>query len=263
MSPFYALEGRLLQLAFLEQWLKGVDSGVLQEPPIKLAIRSSRHAYEWRYEHEWPLARTQWRTYHLGAGDGSLRVSPPADAAVAGYVATADIADDTALARFATPPFERATEITGPLALHAWVSASEPDADLFVVVRNIGPDDAEVTFQGAIPTAHHIAVAYGWLRISHRALDEAASTPWQPVHTHTDPRPVPPGEAVLVDVEIWPTSMVFAAGHRLVVEIRAHDDPGIAPFLHTHPDDRRWGGAMAVHTGPGHESMLVVPVIPD
>jgi predicted acyl esterase len=262
MSPFYALEGRLLQLAFLEQWLKGVDSGMLQEPPIKLAIRRSRDAYEWRYEHEWPLARTEWRTYHLDASDGSLGDAPPASAAHAEYVGDADVADDTALVRFATPPFARDTEITGPLALHAWVSASEPDADLFVVVRDIGPDGREITFQGAIPTAHHIAVAYGWLRLSHRALDEAASTPWQPVHTHTDPQPVRPGEPVLADVEIWPTSLVFAAGHRLVVEVRAHDDPGIAPFLHTHPGDRRWGGAMAVHTGPGHDSTLVVPVIP-
>jgi len=131
-----------------------------------------------------------------------------------------------------------------------------------VVVRNVGPDGEEVTYQGAIPTAHHVAAAYGWLRLSHRALDEDASTPWQPVHTHVGLAPVTPGEPVAVDVEIWPTSVVLGPGHRLAVEIRAHDDPGIFPFHHTHPGDRRWGGAMAVHTGPGHESYLVVPVIP-
>src|SRR4029453_934775 len=187
---------------------------------------------------------------------------PPGSAGTASYQASPDVSGEGTAVRFATAPVESEREITGPVALHGWVSASSPDADLFVVVRNVGPDGEEVTYQGAIPTAHHMAAAYGWLRLSHRALDEDASTPWQPVHTHVDLAPVTPGESVAVDVEIWPTSVVLAPGHRLVLEIRAHDDPGIAPFHHTHPGDRRWGGAMTVHTGPAHESCLVVPVIP-
>ena len=263
MSPFYALDGRLEQLRFLEHWLKDIDTGITREPPVKLAIRRSRDDHVWRYEHEWPLARTQWTRLHLdAAGDRLLGADEPERPGTVGYRAEPDETGDGALARFATEPVESETEITGPLALHLWVSASSPDADLFVVVRNLGPDGEEVTYQGAIPTAHHVAAAYGWLRLSHRTLDAAASTPWQPVHTHVDLAPVTPGKPAAVDVEIWPTSVVLAPGHRLVLEIRAHDDPGIAPFHHTHPGDRRWGGAMAVHTGPGHESYLVVPVIP-
>ena len=265
MSPFYALDGRLEQLRFLEQWLKDVDTGITREPPVKLAIRRSRDDHAWRYEHEWPLARTRWTRLHLDAtGDLSLRAGPSSVAGSVSYEASPDVTGDDAGAavRFTTAPFESETELTGPLALRVWVSASASDADLFVVVRNLGPDGVEVTYQGAIPTAQHVAAAYGWLRLSHRALDEAASTPWQPVHTHVDLAPVTPGEPLAVDVEIWPTSVVLAPGHRLVLEIRAHDDPGIAPFHHTHPGDRRWGGAMTVHTGPAHESYLVVPVIP-
>jgi predicted acyl esterase len=245
--------------------LKDVDTGITREPPVKLAIRRSRDDHTWRYEHEWPLARTRWTRLHLdAAGDLSLRVGPSSVAGSVSYEASPDVTGDDAGAavRFTTAPFESETELTGPLALRVWVSASASDADLFVVVRNLGPDGEEVTYQGAIPTAQHVAAAYGWLRLSHRALDEAASTPWQPVHTHVDLAPVTPGEPVAVDVEIWPTSVVLAPGHRLVLEIRAHDDPGIAPFHHTHPGDRRWGGAMTVHTGPAHESYLVVPVIP-
>ncbi len=40
-----------------------------------------------------------------------------------------------------------------------------------------------------------------------------------------------PGEVVQVDVEIWPTSMVFEAGHRLVLDIEAHDGEGSSVFL--------------------------------
>src|SRR5262249_41120767 len=58
--PFYALEGRLLQLRFLEQFLRGVDTGITREPPIRLAIRDDGDRYHWRYESEWPIGRTAW-----------------------------------------------------------------------------------------------------------------------------------------------------------------------------------------------------------
>ena len=65
--PFYALEGRLLQMRFLEQFLRGVDTGITREPPIRLAIRDDGERYHWRYENEWPIARTVWTEYRLDA----------------------------------------------------------------------------------------------------------------------------------------------------------------------------------------------------
>ena len=58
--PSIRTEGRRDQLRFFDYWLKGVDNGVMDEPPVKLAIRKGRDAFEWRYENEWPIARTQW-----------------------------------------------------------------------------------------------------------------------------------------------------------------------------------------------------------
>src|SRR5213078_197370 len=58
--PFYTDEGKRDQLRFLDYWLKGIDNGVMDEPPVKLAIRKGRDEIEWRHEHEWPLARTRW-----------------------------------------------------------------------------------------------------------------------------------------------------------------------------------------------------------
>ena len=59
VHPFYTEEGRRDQLRFFDYWLKGIDNGVMDEPPVKLAIRKGRDEIEWRHEHEWPLARTQ------------------------------------------------------------------------------------------------------------------------------------------------------------------------------------------------------------
>src|SRR5262245_45562212 len=71
VHPFYSEEGRGDQLRFFDYWLKGIDNGVMQEPPVKLAIRKGRDEAEWRFEHEWPLARTRWTKFYF-------ELSPPA-----------------------------------------------------------------------------------------------------------------------------------------------------------------------------------------
>ena len=65
VHPFYTEEGRRDQLRFFDHWLKGIDNGVMDEPPVKLAIRKGRDEIEWRHEHEWPLKRTQWTKFYF------------------------------------------------------------------------------------------------------------------------------------------------------------------------------------------------------
>ena len=64
--PFYAEEARKDQLRFFDHWLKGKDTGLMKEPPVKLLIRTGGGKnYQWRYENEWPLARTRWTKFFL------------------------------------------------------------------------------------------------------------------------------------------------------------------------------------------------------
>ena len=72
VHPFYTEEGKRDQLRFFDYWLKGIDNGVMDEPPVKLAIRKGRDEIAWRHEHEWPLARTQWTKFYfdLSAASG-------------------------------------------------------------------------------------------------------------------------------------------------------------------------------------------------
>ena len=63
--PFYSEDGRRDQLRFFDYWLKDIDNGVMQEPPVKLAIRTGHGEYHFRHENEWPIARTQWTKLHL------------------------------------------------------------------------------------------------------------------------------------------------------------------------------------------------------
>ncbi len=181
---------------------------------------------------------------------------------------------------FVSAPLAADTEITGPSALTLYVSSSTADADLFVVLRVFSPDLREETFQGALDP--HTPVAQGWLRASHRKLDPALSTPFRPYHTHDEKQPLTPGEVVRVDIELWPTSIVAPAGHRLALSVRGRDYvypggagerlsnlknalTGCGPFLHDDPRDRPpelFAGRTTLHATSGRLPSLLLPIIP-
>ena len=181
---------------------------------------------------------------------------------------------------FLTAPLASETEITGPSALKLFVSSSTSDADLFVVLRVFSPDLKEVVFQGAIDP--HTPVGQGWLRASHRKLDRKLTTPYRPYHTHDEKQPLKRGEVAELDIEIWPTSIVVPAGHRVGLTIRGKDYEyggasggrlsnfknelrGCGPFLHDDPLDRPsdiFGAVTSLHFGGRRQPFLLLPIIP-
>ena len=112
-------------------------------------------------------------------------------------------------------------EITGPVAAKLWLSSDSADADVFLALRVFSPEGAEVTFQGS--NDPRVPVGLGWLRASQRKLDPQKSLPYRPWHTHDEFQKLTPGEAVELDVEIWPTSIVIPAGFRLALAVRGRD----------------------------------------
>ena len=117
---------------------------------------------------------------------------------------------------FLTPPLTQETEITGPSALKLFVSSSTVGRRHLRRAARLLADLKEVVFQGAIDP--HTPVGQGWLRASHRQLDKKLSKPYRPYHTHSKKQPLKPGEVVALDVEIWPTSIVVPAGHRIATD---------------------------------------------
>jgi predicted acyl esterase len=258
ITPFYSTEGRLFQKRFLDQWLLGVDTGILREPRVKLAIRRGGDRYIWRYENEWPIARTEWTPLYLDASTGGLSLQRPQSASKTYFSAEAAGHKDSR-AVFTTVPFERETEFTGPIALKVFASSTADDMDLFVMVRRIDAGGREIMFPGQSSPA--IPAAYGWLRASHRKLDTTRSLPYRPYHSHDELQKVTPGEIIPLEIEVWPTSVVFEPGERLLLEIASEDDPHIEPFVHTHPGDRIRKGTTSIHTGGGCDSFLLLPLI--
>ena len=72
------------QLRWFDHWLKGIDTGILDEPPVKIFVMGENR---WRDEREWPLARTRYTPYYFGSrgrantagGDGTLHPAAPGD----------------------------------------------------------------------------------------------------------------------------------------------------------------------------------------
>lgn len=272
-TEFYTDYGVELQRRFLDHFLKGEDNGWDKQPAVQLQVRTLNGFVE-RHEHEWPIARTNWTRMHLDADKGVLGDALSTEAKVE-YSATGDGVS------FFSEPLQQDTEITGPSSMKLFISSETVDADIFVVVRVFSPDDSEVVFQGAIDP--HTPIGQGWLRASHRKLDEDLSTECRPYHTHDAKQLLVPGEIYELDIEIWPTSIVVPAGYRLAVTVRGSDYEypgdtggvklsnfknelkGCGPFLHDDPRDRPpsiFGKKVTIYTGGARSSSVLLPIVP-
>ncbi len=272
-THFYTDYGVSLQKRFFARFLKDDARAWPDAPRVRLQVRHIDR-FVAREENEWPIARTEWRRLYL---DPAAQALAPEAPKAPGSVSYAALGEGLT---FVSAPLERETEITGPLAARLFLSSSTTDADVFLVFRVFSADLREVVFQGAIDP--HTPVAQGWLRASHRKLDAKLSTPYRPYHAHDEVQPLAPGKPVQLDVEIWPTSIVVPAGHRLALSVRGRDYEwqkstgarlsnfknelrGCGPFLHDDPRDRPakiFGGTNTLHFGPGQEAYVLVPVVP-
>ena len=282
VHPFYTADGRRDQIRFLDYWLKGKQNGIMDEPPVKLAIRHGADQIEWRTEQEWPLARTQWTKMYFdiasatgtGPYQGSLVDKNPSKESSCTYAATGTgsmgsssaasaqvmgggIKPDMGIALF-TPAMTEDMEITGPLSATFWVSSSSEDMDLFITMRHFDEAGQEIMETGQ--QGSPVPVAKGWLRVSHRELDQEKTLPYRPYHLHQRRLWLTPGEIVQVDVEIWPTSMVFKKGHQMRLDVQPRDGVGSASYMHYHADYNT--GTNTIYAGGKYESYILLPVIP-
>ena len=160
---------------------------------------------------------------------------------------------------FHTESMAADTEITGPIAMNLWVSSTTEDMDVFVTLRNIGPDGKEVYEVGQ--HGQPVPLTKGWLRASHRKTDPAKSLPYRPFHPHNERLWLNPGEPVECQIEVWPTCIVLKKGHKLRVDIQPRDGVGSAPYTHYHADYNA-GATNTIYSGGDKPSYLLLPIIP-
>src|SRR5260370_11937524 len=158
-----------LQVRWFDHWLRGIDTGMLNEAPIKLFVMGKN---VWRDEQEWPLARAIETRYYLHCrghanslnGDGSLDTNVPGAEPSDQYAydpATPVITRGGALLMtpefragpfdqrptesrsdvlvYTTPPLEQDVEVTGPIKVHLWATSSAPDTDFVTRLADAHP----------------------------------------------------------------------------------------------------------------------------
>jgi uncharacterized protein len=237
-------------LRWYDQWLKGMDTGVMDGPPIQLHIPGSG---SWRGEHEWPLARTQSQTLFLSSagGGGRLTANPGSGEDLSWHFNphSHDLIAGRPCLTYRSDPIDADVEVTGHVALHLDLSTTGTDADVYARLFDEAPDGS-VRF-----------LCKGALRASHRAIDPSRSTETRPYHHHADERPVVPGELNELSIELWPTCNTFREGHRVRLEIAGSDTAfsSIHGIVHqTQPVQL----PDATHTIHHERSRLVLPTIP-
>jgi putative CocE/NonD family hydrolase len=208
--PVYQLHHEALR--WFDHWLKGVDTGMMKEPPIQLFVQGTG---EWKNAHEWPLPETRFTPFFLhedgllsehefwpNEGSDSFEDSPWGRGAV----------------KYVTPAMVENTEVMGPITLKLYASTTDDDIFWLVSLWQIDPDGKETL------------LTKGWLRGSHRKIDPAKSKPWLPYHPHGEPEPLVPNQVYDFEIGMVPIGSLFKAGTRIALKISCVDDEPKSPL---------------------------------
>jgi putative CocE/NonD family hydrolase len=224
-------------------------------PPVRVEVRDTGDAvHQIREEAAWPLPSTRWTPLYLHDG-GTLHDEPATSAGVVQFESR------NGRASF-TWRVSSDLELTGPMKLRLHVEArGADDLHLFAAVRKLR-DGAEIGFEGSYGFPYD-TVTKGWLKASHRRLDEARSEPRRPVHPQDKSEPLQPGQIVPVEIELLPSSTIFRRGDVLRLDVQGHWFFPRDPFRGQFPAayEPSPPASAVLHMGGAYDAHLLVPVI--
>ena len=256
-ETYYAREGLEMQKRFFDCFLKGQENGMRETPRVRIEVRDYFYDGRERYFDDFPIPETDYRPLYLDAANNSLNSAPVDDQAQSRYAAqkTGSEADSTTWEYI----FDEAVDLIGHMKLKLWVSAEDAnDLDLHVAVKKFDKHGNEVYF----PDFQHIEnglAASGWLRVSHRELDEEKSTPWQPWLKHERLLKLAPDDIVPCEIEILASATGFRAGDKLQLIVQGYDI--ISVFNRFKHEDTVNSGHHVIYTGGDYDSHLLVPAV--
>lgn len=256
-ETYYAREGLEMQKRFFDCFLKGQENGMRETPRVRIEVRDYFYDGRERYFDDFPIPETDYRPLYLDAANNSLNSAPVDDQAQSRYAAqkTGSEADSTTWEYI----FDEAVDLIGHMKLKLWVSAEDAnDLDLHVAVKKFDTHGNEVYF----PDFQHIEnglAASGWLRVSHRELDEEKSTPWQPWLKHERLLKLAPDDIVPCEIEILASATGFRAGDKLQLIVQGYDI--ISVFNRFKHEDTVNAGHHVIYTGGDYDSHLLVPAV--
>jgi len=259
------------ELRWLGHWLKGQDSGLLDEAPMRLFIMGRN---VWRSENEWPLARTDYQRWHLHSrgsansllGDGVLAPAPPGDEPDDAFTYDPRFPAPTTggnnccspdivpwgpydqrpvemrgdVLCYTSAPLEADLEVTGPVHLVLYATSDAPDTDWTAKLVDVSPE------------GYAMNLCDGILRARYRESQSA-------------PTLIEPGKAYEYRIRVGVTGNVFLKGHRIRLEISSSNFPRFDRNLNTghEPgmDAELRPARQQVHHSAARPSHLILPVV--
>jgi predicted acyl esterase len=208
-------------LRWYDQWLKGIDTGILDEPPVKLFLMG---ANQWRYEKEWPIARTKKTEYYLRTWERlSLEPEVANDFPDCYLQEPIFVSARRGSLKYLSNPLPEDLEVTGSIQVYLYAAIDQEDTNWRVRITDVNEAGFETT------SPHSLTEA--WLRATYRGLDKTASKPDRPVLSGK-PERIVPGEIYEYVFSLPEISNVFKAGHRIKLDISSMSS-GKDPDAHT------------------------------
>jgi len=216
-------------IRWLDYVLKGRDTGIKGEPPIKVQVRGGK----WRFADQWPLKETRFTKFYFHSVDGSRKgtLSRAASADEPPTTYTYDPKDPVltlgangshqsigkliAVGPVDQRPNEKRQdvliytsaaltadmELLGPVEVRLYAASSAKDTDFTVKLLDVYPDGSALN------------VTEGIVRARFR------SSIWGP------PSLISPGEIYEYRIELLPIAIVFAKGHRIRIHLSSSSWP--------------------------------------
>lgn len=225
--PHVALQGPAIgflqeSLRWWDTWLKGIDTGFMDEPMLRVWMQDSvppttRYAYRpgrWVGELSWPSPNIKTERFVLASrqilpADAKVEVSPltvqsPLTVGLfagkwCSYASGPDLAhdqrqEDGGALVFDSEPLKESLEILGAAVVELELTSNQPLAMVAVRLSDIAPDDKATR------------VSYGLLNLTHRESRE-------------QPELLEVGQRYRVSVQLNDIAQVFPRGHRLRIAL--------------------------------------------
>ena len=271
-GPAAEVENQKITLRWFDYWLKGIENGVKDEPPIKIFVMGEN---VWRYENEWPLRRAQPTKYYISSGgrantlygDGVLSTSTPragsetdrytydpnnpvptlgGNSCCAALTPTgpwdqraAERRDDVLV--YSTEVLKEAVEVTGPVTMKLYAATSARDTDWTAKLVDVGPDGFARNVQEGI------------IRARYRNAIGKPGTLLEPnrVYEYT--------------IDMWAGSNVFLPGHQIRLEISSSNFPRFDRNLNTGEDTatgtRMERAQQTIYHSAQYPSHIILPTV--
>jgi putative CocE/NonD family hydrolase len=261
-----------LMLRWYDYVLKGIATSVEQEKPVRIFVMGEN---VWREEDDWPLARARATRYYLHSsgnansllGDGTLSTEAPQAESPDHFVYNPAepvptrggglCCDNEHLASgafdqrpieargdvlvYTTPAFKTDFEVTGPVSLEFFAASSAVDTDFTAKLVDVWPNGFAQNLTDGI------------LRARYRNSQEKAEF-------------MNPREVYKFTLDLWATSNVFKAGHKLRLEVSSSNFPRFDRNLNTGDEvggaTRTMRATNTIYHDREHPSALILPVVP-